>query len=667
MSTTVKAEVQSDTLEKLASCRPVLAIAELIWNGFDADATRISVEIARNTLDGIDAIKIVDDGHGIEFTEALEVFRRFGGSWKKDAKRSRRESRMLHGQDGQGRYRAFALGRMAIWESISKDSAGNFQRIRIRGERDDLTQFEISDPEPVPEQATGTTVTIQNLAREFRVFDNSEAVAAELAVRFASSLREYPDVTVQFDGVDVNPREFEERFTEYELEPVSFEDGSLHRVSLAIVEWTIPVDRALYFCDENGFAFERLAPGIHAPEFVFTAYIRSAGIRQLEDRAAFVWGDGHPDLEKITTVAKEGMKAHFVMRRAELAEDLVEEWKQEKIYPYEGEPASPIERAERQVFDVVAKNVRDYLPRFDDSDSKSKRFSFHLLRRAIETSPGGVQQIIQEVLELPQEKANDLAELLKKTTLSAIIEASKVVADRLDFLRGLEILLYDPKSREQLLERAQLQKILEEHTWIFGEEFALSVADQSLTEVLRAHLKLLGREEGADCEDEVTLPTGGGRGIVDLMLSRRIPQPQEERAEHLVVELKRPSQKITPRILQQTEDYALAVAKDERFAGTDTIWHFWAVSNDLTENARDKVSQSDRPFGLYFSKERPRIEVWSMPWSRILRGCRARLQFFQKGLEYSATDEHALSYLRTMHGKYLPESIKAGKQPNDGI
>lgn len=660
MSTTIKAEVQSDTLEKLASCRPLQAVAELIWNGFDADAKGIEVRIVRNTLDAVEEIRISDNGHGMQFTEALEVFRKFGGSWKKEKQRSRTRSRMLHGQDGQGRYRAFALGHLVTWESTAKYESGALQTITVSGKRSNLTDFEVSDPELAETDTTGTTVTIRNLVKEFRTFDDPKGVAEQLAVRFAASLREYPEIEIRFDGEDVDPRKFEELYREYDLDPVTFEDGVEHKLSLAIIEWNIgSIDRALYFCDANGFAFDKQAPGIHAPEFVFTAYIRSDGIRQLEENAAFAFGDGHPDLEKVISAAKEGMKNHFMDRRAEMAEDLIEDWKQEKVYPYEGEPANPVERAERQVFDVVAKNVRDYLPSFDETNTKSKRFSLHLLRRAIETSPGDVQRIIQEVLELPKEKASDLAVLLEKTSLSAIIEASKVVADRLDFLRGLEMLLYNPESKEQLYERTQLHKILDEHTWIFGEEFALSVSDKSLNEVLAAHLDVLGRDGEADCKDEVILPTGGGRGIVDLMLSRRIPQPQEERAEHLIVELKRPKQKINPKVLQQTEDYALAVAKDERFAGTDTKWHFWAVSNDLTENARDKVSQSDRPFGLYFAKENPRIEVWSMPWSRILRGCRARLEFFRKSLEYSASDENALAYLRSMHGKYLPEVFKS--------
>jgi hypothetical protein len=38
-----KVEVQEDHIERLANARPIQAIAELIWNGVDADANRIIV------------------------------------------------------------------------------------------------------------------------------------------------------------------------------------------------------------------------------------------------------------------------------------------------------------------------------------------------------------------------------------------------------------------------------------------------------------------------------------------------------------------------------------------------------------------------------------------------------------------------------------------------
>jgi hypothetical protein len=122
--------------------------------------------------------------------------------------------------------------------------------------------------------------------------------------------------------------------------------------------------------------------------------------------------------------------------------------------------------------------------------------------------------------------------------------------------------------------------------------------------------------------------------------------------------LKRPSQKITKEVLTQTEDYALAVAKDERFRDTKTRWVFWAVSNDMDETAREKVSQANRPFGLLLDKDEPQIQVWAMPWSRILEACRSRMSFYREKLEYTANDETALALLKEMHGKYLPEVFR---------
>ena len=38
-------EVQPDFLERQTKANPVQAVAELIWNGLDADATRIHVQL----------------------------------------------------------------------------------------------------------------------------------------------------------------------------------------------------------------------------------------------------------------------------------------------------------------------------------------------------------------------------------------------------------------------------------------------------------------------------------------------------------------------------------------------------------------------------------------------------------------------------------------------
>jgi hypothetical protein len=208
------------------------------------------------------------------------------------------------------------------------------------------------------------------------------------------------------------------------------------------------------------------------------------------------------------------LREHFRRRTAEGAVDLVEAWKRDRIYPYENEPTNILETTERQIFDVVALNVNTYLPDFERADPKSKRLALCLLKHALEDSPTAVRRIMEDVLELRKDKQEEFAQLLERTSLGAIINAAKIVADRLDFLKGLEYLLYDPENKRTLLERTQLHRILADHTWIFGEEFHLTVDDQSLTEVLRKHWQLLGRT--ADDLDPIAVE-GKERGIVDLM------------------------------------------------------------------------------------------------------------------------------------------------------
>jgi len=57
-------QVEGDHISKLTTARPVAAVAELIWNGVDADATRVDVEVDGDAI-AMRAIAVRDNGHGI--------------------------------------------------------------------------------------------------------------------------------------------------------------------------------------------------------------------------------------------------------------------------------------------------------------------------------------------------------------------------------------------------------------------------------------------------------------------------------------------------------------------------------------------------------------------------------------------------------------------------
>lgn len=117
---TVTVEVQADHLQSLARVnRPLSAISELIWNGLDADAEEVQVVFHKNDLEGLTGVAVRDNGHGLPYEEAEAAFQKLGGSWKRLAQKTRTKGRILHGQLGKGRFKAFAIGTSVIWNTVT--------------------------------------------------------------------------------------------------------------------------------------------------------------------------------------------------------------------------------------------------------------------------------------------------------------------------------------------------------------------------------------------------------------------------------------------------------------------------------------------------------------------------------------------------------------------
>lgn len=649
-------QVQKDYLEKHINRRnPISAIAELVWNSLDGDADRVDLNFFENALGKIDEIRLSDNGHGISYEVAKETFEKLGDSWKK-TKPSSPKGRKLHGRGGEGRFSAFTLGRYVEWESNYADK-GEFKATKIVGTLENLGEFEIN--ESTPTKKIGTVLTISNLAKTVGAVltENGKAKIAEV---FAIYLRAY-DAKIYLNGVHIDPSILEDSSHVVDLPKILLANEKTTSARVTIIEWKHKVERVLNLCDENGFPLQFISTPIQAPGFNFSVYINSPLITEMNSAGTLEIGEMSPDLQAVLDKAKQVTKDYFRKRAAEKTKNIVQTWKEEKVYPFKDEPKSPVEEVERQVFDVVALHVNEYLPQFAESDVKNKMFSLQMLKSAIERSPQEAQRIIQEVLQLPKEKQEELAELLERTKLSSIINAAKLVSDRLEFLAGLDALIFHTETKSKVKERKHLHRLIAENTWIFGEEFTLTVDDQSLTQVLRKHLAELGddRKELAPVTD-----LSGNTGIVDLMISKSIPQTRPTEREHLVVELKRPTQKIDAKCTSQVEKYAFAVAEDERFKGVKAKWVFWIISNDMDEHTRKKVTkQADRPDGLVHRAADQNLEIWAKTWAQVIDECNGRLTFYSKSLNYMASHDTGLDYLKQTHSRYLPEDMTSGGEP----
>jgi hypothetical protein len=535
--THIKVEVESDHINKLTAARPIPAVAELIWNAVDADAARVDVEVDSENF-AAPSITVRDNGHGIPYEEVAALFGRLGGSWK-ILRRSKIKSRFLHGKEGKGRFKALALGRVAQWTATYREGKEILQ-YQIAIIRDNLVDVSVSTPKVVdPATGLGVEVKITELDRYYRSLERDEAVQP-LSEIFALYLTDYPDVSIYIDHVRLDPSALIKDRTRFDLSPISA-DAREYSASVDLIEWKEAQERSVFLCGAEGFPFHRIVPTFHTPGFQFTAYVKSPFIDELQRRGVLELAEMNPPLLAAYEEASEKIKAHFQAKSREVARSEIERWKADDVYPYRDEPKSSVERAERQVFEIVALNVNKHLPDFATATQQTKAFQLRMLRQAIERGPDELQLIMREVLKLPDRKLQELAKLLEDADLGNIIGASKIVADRLKFLYGLDALLFEEDTKKHLKERSQLHRLLADNTWVFGEEFSLTVDDQALSEVLRKHRKLIGEDTMIDAPVK---RVDGKTGIVDLMLSRSVPQNHADEREHLVVELKRPSVKI---------------------------------------------------------------------------------------------------------------------------
>ena len=649
-----RVQVEKDHLKKLASADAIKALSELIWNSVDADATRVEIQIDSDEL-AMHSVTVQDNGHGIPHGEIGELFGRLGGSWKRHGSRSKGKNRILHGKEGEGRLKALALGRSAEWVVRYRDATGKLLGYKVSLLRDDLVDVRVTEPKEVESSlGTGVEVVVSELDKNYRPLDPASSVQS-LSEIFAFYLTDYRDVAILVEADRLDPSQAIQEKVGFDLDPIvdgEGEDAKSYPVNLDLIEWKTATDRWFYLCGVHGFPFQRIQPWFHTPGYRFSAYLKSSFIDELQERGELDLADMiAPALAETQDAAVEVIKRHFEKKDAEAAHSEIEQWKQEEVYPYRVEPQTPVEEAERKVFDIVALNVNRHLPEFRVQSSKSRAFQMRMLRQAIERGPDELQHILTEVLELPANTQREMSKLLEEADLANVISASRLVSDRLKFVHGLETLIFGNDRKKHLKERSQLHRMIaENNTWIFGEEFHMTVDDQSLTEVLRKHQKLIGKDTKIDSPVK---SIDGKKGVVDLMLSRVVPQSRADEREHLVVELKRPSCKVGSDEITQVEKYAFTIANDERFRSVKTRWNFWVISNDMDAYAAIKTRQKDQPSGRVFISDDGNVEVWVKSWAEVLNACKARIHFVQEQLKANVDKDTALQYLKKTYDKYL--------------
>jgi len=632
------------------------ALAEMIWNGLDAEADLVDVGIETSSLGSgerelqfVTQVRVTDNGHGISSEIAKSAFPSLGDSWKRSLSgRTLNGKRALHGSLGRGRFYVYSLGHRAHWSSVSK-ADGEYQQIEINGDQARIDGFSIGVASPIG-GPTGTTLVISVEQGRSLPALMREDVALQLAARFAAHLLGNPDIIVRVNGEKVDPEPLTEgEPAEFELDEVPEDDFGTHeRPVMTIIDWTDAMRSApgVLLCNASGMSLVEVEKSAPPGTVRSTGYLRWSG-----------WAESGADLlvaqMQHPTIVEAGVSLlarHVAQRTGKLTATIVTTLKQEDAYPYPEEISDPVQDTERQLFDVLAVTARASLRH---STRQQRKMTARLLQVALQERPESLDVILGEALSLSPDEREELADLLRFSSLGAIFGAAAEVTRRLDLLAALRHVIYSPDVAPEMREVDQLHPLVKDNVWLFGEAWRLSASEAGLTTVLRAavpdDMALEGdlRREGS----QVLLPDGK-RGRVDLLLQRTVMRPDDAQ-DRLVIELKRPSVRLGEPELAQVRRYAHALS--EHPGAGPSGWTFWLVGADTKSIIDGELEPRDREWGHVVATSK--YDIWVTTWGRLIDQAERRFNFYREQLAYKVSQEEAVERVRSRHDELLPKSL----------
>ena len=301
-------QAQADHIESLFKGSPLSALEELVWNALDADAREVKIDLILNQMQGIEAVRVADDGTGIDVLNADHTFGNLGGSWKRDGKGTPLAGRRLHGRQGRGRFKAFALGTLVEWRTTTRVGT-EMLSYTISGAADRPGVFDLESVSNIG-PATGTEVYVTNIRAAADSLGNVGETVSNLAAKFALYLKSYPDVRIYFNGIPVTPVIVQQRVSDYVIQL-----GNNHEAKLEIIEWKRKFTGAgrLVFAGPDGFQLHEQSIGVRSGSDVpYTAYLVSPRIPVLHAENALVMDELNPEVRQLIDETKKILKAHFL-------------------------------------------------------------------------------------------------------------------------------------------------------------------------------------------------------------------------------------------------------------------------------------------------------------------------------------------------------------------
>lgn len=600
------------------------AICEYVWNGFEANATEISIDYSLNIAFGISTLSITDDGNGIVYEDIEDTF----GAFLTSRKNTLSLKMKSKANKGKGRFSFSAFASSAKWSTVYK-SGDIYKEFEIVLEDDKKEVATCTEPQISNKKATGTRVEFENiftLTSENMAF---EVLEPAILKEFAWFLYLYKgsNKKIIINGVSVDY----EKYINADLSEKTLKTIGGYKFEITLIVWqeTIKEKFCCYFFDSEDVVqdIETTSFNRNTIDFNHSIYVKSDFFDKHDVFESKLEGDqvslflseedkkAYKNLKKFISEFIEKKMGYYMSQKVD--DEIKQMMEERKTFPefpndaYGKMRKRDLERVTKEIYKIEPKIFYRLRP----IQEKSFLGLLNLLLSSEERE--NVLSIIEQLVELSPEQRRDFSDMLKKTRLENIIDTIKFVQDRYKVIELLKTVVYDMTQFAN--ERDHIQKIVQQHFWLFGEQYNLASADVRMKKALENYINILYGENdinailNKDAEQE--------RRMDIFMCSTREVENSFETTleENIIVELKAPRVPLSKKVLRQTEDYMDFVRKQPNFNSEYRKWKFIAVCKEVDDDIKSRYDtfKDKGKIGLVGQVEN--YEIYAYTWDDVIK------------------------------------------------
>ncbi len=615
---------------------------ELVWNGFDASAANVSVELIENDLNGIDRVLVKDDGDGIDFDMLKNTFGSFNDSAKKT-------NLALKGSHGRGRLAFHRLCRNASWftrfgtvDAVIDVDAGSIKefvgrRLETKQQREELIT-----------QGCGTLVELTHFTSSLPMM---AALREKFSVEFGWYLAVLSERRLLLNDLPITVPAHETARKVIEVEGATFE--------VQVVRWEHRPSSEksfLYLMNSRGELVYKVHSSLNQkPHFFTSVCVNSAWADSFSKErdllnpeshtpASRTWRSFQAQLDQLNQTVYDD----FLRRRAE---EVVQEYENEGYFPaYEGLEES--EKAWRhQYARELVRQIYIADPRvFHNANKKQAKIIIRLLDRlAVSNENDALFDVLNGALDLDAASMNRLANQLRRTSLENIVASIEILQRRAVAVQQLRYLMNE--HYREVLETPDLQQIIESNTWLFGPRYeTIGAEEDSFTKIarrLREDVMARSKVDEEDVVDAEDLP--GAKRQTDLFLARKFPtfdSSGQQIFKCIVVEIKRPAISLNKKHLRQLEDYADIIKRYPEFKSEKMHFELILLGRQISSADTQIPSRLNSLIargepGLV--ADDPRMKLYVLNWYSLLDGFELTNSFILDSLRVKRDDFSVLA------------------------